>query len=298
MKVSTILITGATGKTGQFAVEYLTKQGVTVRALAHHEGPKAESLRASGADVAIGDLLNINDVARAVEGIQNAYFCYPAEPRLIHATSYFALAAKEAGVKHIINMSQITARRFAKSRTSLNHWVAERIFDWSGISTTHLKPVFFAEWLTELVDPFEFRATGALELLLGDGRHAPVAAEDVGRLVAAILHKPESHVGKTYTVHGPTEMSHYDIAQAMSRALGREVHYEPVTFEEFAEEKLKGWPEFNSQHVREIARDYQNGVLVGKDGIIGQLTGKPPMSVEAFHPKEPVPFRIVGGSNI
>jgi uncharacterized protein YbjT (DUF2867 family) len=54
----------------------------------------------------------------------------------------------------------------------------------------------------------------------------------------------EPHAGKTYTAHGPTEMSHYEIAQAMGRAFGREVHYKPMTFEESAEEKLKGWPEF------------------------------------------------------
>ncbi|WP_436442202.1 NmrA family NAD(P)-binding protein, partial [Enterococcus faecium] len=62
MTTPTILITGATGRTGRFAVEFLRKDGAHVRALAHHDGPKADQLRALGAEVVIGDLLSLNDV--------------------------------------------------------------------------------------------------------------------------------------------------------------------------------------------------------------------------------------------
>ena len=52
-------------------------------------------LRALGAEVVIGDLLSLNDVTSALDGIQSAYFCYPIVPRLIDATSFFAVAAAE-----------------------------------------------------------------------------------------------------------------------------------------------------------------------------------------------------------
>ncbi len=161
--------------------------------------------------------------------------------------------------------------------------MAERIFDWSGIPTTHLQPAFFAEWLIYLVDPADLQATGALKLPMGEGRHAPIAAEDIGRLVAAILQNPQPHAGKSYTVHGPVEMNHFEIAKEMGKALGREVHYQPVTTEQFIKEgQLKGWSDFIHQHVSEVAKDYQNGVFAGEDGIIGQVTGQPPMSVQTF----------------
>lgn len=283
MKVPKILVTGATGKSGYVAIETLVKQGIPVRALAHREGPKVDSLRALGADVVIGDFFNIDEIVHAMDGIESAYFCYPVAPQLIDATAYFACAAKEAGLKFVLNISQISARRVAKSHAALNHWVAERIFDWSGIPTTHLKPTFFAEWLTYLVDPAEIRATGALKLPFGEGRHAPIAAEDIGRLAAAILQNPQPHAGKSYTVHGPTEMNHHEIAKEMGKALGCEVHYEPITTEQFIKEgQLKGWSEFIHQHVSEVAKDYQNGVFAGQDGIIGQVTGHSPMPVRAF----------------
>src|SRR5260370_39005985 len=40
------------------------------------------------------------------------------------------------------------------------------------------------------------------------GRHAPVAAEDQARLIAAILQHPTTHVGKTYPLFGPVDLTH------------------------------------------------------------------------------------------
>jgi len=284
MPKPTILVTAAAGRTGGFAIESLRTSGAAVRAMAHREGPKTESLRALGVEVVIGDLLDLDEVALALDGIRSAYFCYPIAPRLIDATSFFAAAAKERGVEAIVNMSQISARREARSRAAQAHWVAEQVFDWSGIPATHLRPTIFAEWLTVMLDPAVIRSTGAVRLPMGQGRHAPIAAEDQGRLIAAILRDPAPHAGKIHTLHGPIEMSHHEIAKAMGKALGRALHYEPIAFEEFAQDRLQaiGATPHLVQHLREVTTDYQNGVFAGEDRVIGQVTGQPPMSVETF----------------
>jgi NAD(P)H dehydrogenase (quinone) len=114
--------------------------------------------------------------------------------------------------------------------------------------------------------------------------HAPIASEDQGRLIAAILQDPAPQVGKIYTLHESIEMSHYEIVQAMGKALGRELHYQPIMFEEFAQDRLQaiGSNPHLVQHLREVALDYQNGIFAEKDDVIGQVTGQPPMSVETF----------------
>src|SRR6266567_8015321 len=89
-------------------------------------------------------------VRPALEGVSGAYFVYPIAPGLIEATAYFAQAAKEATVSTVVNLSQISARREAKSHAAFNHWTAERVFDWSGLAVTHLRPTFFAESLVAL----------------------------------------------------------------------------------------------------------------------------------------------------
>jgi uncharacterized protein YbjT (DUF2867 family) len=82
-----------------------------------------------------------------MEGVRSAYFLHPIAPGIIGAAAYFAQAAKEAGVTAIVNMSQISARRESASHAAQDHWISERVFDWSGVPTTHLRPTFFADWL-------------------------------------------------------------------------------------------------------------------------------------------------------
>ena len=63
-----ILVTGAAGRVGgvgREVVEILRRRGLPVRALVHSEDHRAESLRATGAEVVVGDLTRAGDVARA-----------------------------------------------------------------------------------------------------------------------------------------------------------------------------------------------------------------------------------------
>jgi NAD(P)H dehydrogenase (quinone) len=283
MSRSRFLITGATGATGGNAAELLISQGFPVRALVHREDERSARLRAKGAEIVVGDLLNLDDVSNALKGAEAAYFVYPILPGLIEATAYFAQAAKEAGVSAIVNMSQISARREAKSHGARNHWIAERVLDWSGVPVTHLRPTFFAQWLLYPANRATIVERGTINLAFGEGRHAPIAAEDQARLIAAILAKPAAHGGKVYPLCGPIEMGQADIAATLSDLLGRKITYQPITIPEFRERLEKaGRPEFLIQHLCAVAIDYQNGIFAGEDKIIAEVTGKPPMTVQEF----------------
>ena len=141
----TFLVTGPTGPTGNNTVKSLLEAGVNVRAFTHRDDERAEALRKLGAQVVIGNILDFQAVRGAVEGVEAAYFVFPIMPGILQATAYFAQAAKEAGLKSVVNMSQISARREARSHAALDHWLAERVFDWSGIPVAHLRPTLFAE---------------------------------------------------------------------------------------------------------------------------------------------------------
>jgi NAD(P)H dehydrogenase (quinone) len=283
MSRSRFLITGATGATGGSAAELLISQGFPVRALVHREDERSARLRAKGAEIVVGDLLNLDDVSNALKGVEAAYFVYPILPGLIEATAYFAQAAKEAGVSAIVNMSQISARHEAKSHGARNHWIAERVLDWSGVPVTHLRPTFFAQWLLYPANRATIVERGTINLPFGEGRHAPIAAEDQARLIAAILAKPAAHGGKVYPLCGPIEMGQADIAATLSDLLGRKITYQPITIPEFRERLEKaGRPEFLIQHLCAVAIDYQNGIFAGEDKIIAEVTGKPPMAVQEF----------------
>lgn len=283
MSQATILVAGATGFTGRQTVEILLAKKIPVRALVRSDDQRAAELRQLGAEVVVGDLLDLNAVRAAMEGIKTAYFVYSIAPGLIEASSYFALAAKEAGVQSVVNMSQISARRVAKSNAALNHYTAERVFDWSGLAMTHLRPTYFSQWLIYPHWRQHIVERGEIRLPFGDGRHAPIAAEDQARLIAAILENPQPHAGKTYNLNGPVELSQQGVADAVGEILGRKITYVPISLEQYRlEMKEAGLPPFLIQHLIEVAQDYQHGVFEGEDQIIGEVTGQAPMTVQAF----------------
>lgn len=275
------LITAATGKTGVTSARLLLERGHRVRAFVHRQDDRSEALAAAGAEIVAGDLLNFHDVSSAMRGVSGAYFAYPIVPGLLDATVVFAQAAAEAGVRSVVNMSQISARREATSNAARQHWLAERLLDRSPMLTAHLKPTFFAEWI--ILGWGLEGGHGVLRLPFGTGRHAPVAGVDQSYVIAAILESPEPHDHQAYPLYGPVEMDHYGIAEAVSRALGIPVTYDPISIEEFATGLSSvGRSPHLVQHISNVAIDYQNGIFSGTNNLIEVIGNRTPMTVEEF----------------
>ena len=304
MTVGTVLVTGATGDTGGATVEQLLARGRRVRALAHRKDARSKRLQELGAEVVFGDFLDQGAIRAAVQGVQHAYFCYPIRPGIIQATAYFAQAAKEAGIDGVVNMSQICSRADARSHAMGDHWLAERVFDWSGLNVAHLRPTLFAESLLVLAPMIR---AGLLHVPFGTGRHAPIASEDQARVIVGILEDPASHRGKVYPLYGPAEFTHQEIAQVLSRVLGKDVQYKQVSFETWLQIMASGgqkppaehtaramYGEFEQkpegrtgdsfliQHLREVAIDHQNGVFAGTNDVVKKIGGRQPTTLEEF----------------
>jgi NAD(P)H dehydrogenase (quinone) len=297
-----VLVTGATGDTGRATVDELLARGHKVRALAHGKDDRSKKLQDRGVEVVYGDLLDFGQVRAALNGVQRAYFVYPIFPGILQATTYFAQAAKEVGVDGIVNMSQKSAREDAKSHAATDHWLSERVFDWSGVPTAHIRPTYFAEWLLYLAPMIK---AGLLHVPFGTGKHAPIAAEDQGRVIAGILEDPASHKGAIYPLFGPVEYTYAETAQLLSRVLGKTVEYKQVAFEEYLktlrsgerkpgsgesamnlygelERKPGSGDSFFIQHIKEVVIDHQHGIFEGTNDLVEKLGGRPPMTLEAF----------------
>jgi NAD(P)H dehydrogenase (quinone) len=279
-----ILVTGATGATGHAAIQALRNSGSEVRALVHQDDARADMLRELGAQIALGDLLDIDSVRAAMQGVDAAYFVYPIRPALLEATAFFAQAAKEAGVGAIVNLSQRTARRDSGSHAAQNHWIAERIFDWSGVPTTHLRPTLFTEWLLYPFTVGGITMDDVLALPFGSGRFSPVAAHDQGQVIATVLADPGPHAGQTYHLDGPVELDGDGIAQALSEGLGRTIRYHPIPIADFqtAVAAIPDLGTFFAQHIGAVVADLQGGLLSGPGVTVEQFTGTPAMTVQDF----------------
>ncbi|MCV7410088.1 NmrA family transcriptional regulator [Mycobacterium florentinum] len=276
------LITAPTGNTGAPTVEILREAGHRVRAFVHRIDGRSDALAALGAELVEGDLLDFRSVSAAMTGVDAAYFCYPIAPgTLLAATAIFAQAASEAGVDAVVNMSQISARRDAKSNAAQHHWIAERLLDRAAFKTTHLRPTFFAEWLK-----WQWQRNdneGVLQLPFGDGRHAPISGSDQAAVIAAILANPAPHDRQVYPLVGDHELDHYGIANEIAETVGFPVRYEPVSIPAFAAGlTAAGFPEFFVQHISSVAQDYQDGIFAGENNLVEVIGGHKPMTVADY----------------
>ena len=72
-----ILVTGAAGRVGgvgRTVTELLLKQGKAVRAMVRNEDARSQALRDMGAEVVVGDLLDLDSMHRAIAGCDTMYF--------------------------------------------------------------------------------------------------------------------------------------------------------------------------------------------------------------------------------
>jgi NAD(P)H dehydrogenase (quinone) len=277
-----VLITGATGDTGRAAVREAIALGLDVRAMVRKIDARSDALKAQGAEVVVGDMLEINTLRSAMQGVEAAYFVWPVQPGLISAVVNFVHAAKEAGVKAVLNLSQRSANRESTSNSCRDTEIAEDVFNWSGLPVIHLRPTYFLEWL---MYPWQlpYLQQGVLRMPVGQGRHSPIAADDQGRAIAALLKSPEAHIGKTINLSGPKEMNHEEIAAELSEALGRKIVFQDLPIAEYvASLKEMGVPAYIVQHLDGAMLDYHNGRMAGADNNIEQLTGRRSMTVGEF----------------
>lgn len=301
MSEKLFLISGATGATGGHAINSLLAAGQRVRAFVHREDDRSEALKSRGVELFVGDFADFRAVRRAMEGTTGSYFCYPIAPGIVQAAAQWAQASKEADGGTIVNMSQVIARSKAGSNASLQHWLSERVLDWSGEPVVHLRPTFFTEWLLYMAPMI---ASGTIYASYDKGTTAFVAAEDQGRVIASILQTPDEHVGKTYPLYGPKEHTFAELVEVTGSVLGRKLSYQQVPFAAmFAgfrsgpsqpnrNDSFSGYAEssatdqsgetFLEQHLREASQDHHNGLFAGTNDVIEEITGIPPMSVETF----------------
>ncbi len=286
------LITGATGAVGKNAIKRLLERSVPVRALVHQADARSEQLSAQGVEIVEGDLSDFESVSTTLKGVTGAYYMYPIQvPGILEGTAIFAQAAIEEGVGFIVNMSQIAARKVAKSHASQDHWIAERLLDRTGIPVAHLRPTFFAEWL--LYTAKFIKEQNQLILPFGEARYAPIAAEDLGRVVAAILTDPLGHAGQVYPLFGAKELSQYETAGILSEVLQRKITYVPMEIEAFkGVMKSIGYTPHFIQHVSAVAQDCRDGVFSGGNDLVEKLTGQKPLQLVDYITKHKAAFSL------
>jgi uncharacterized protein YbjT (DUF2867 family) len=285
-----ILVTGAAGQlggVGRAVTELLLARRLPVRAMVRRDDDRAAALRAAGAELVVGDLLEPADVYRAVQGTRRVYFGMSVSAGYLEATVTMAAVARELGVDALVNMSQMTVSEMdvhntTPSHQQRQHWLGEQALAWSGLPVVTVRPTIFLESFLTLAAA-GVRDRGRIELPFGAGKTNPVAAADVARVVADSLADPSPHLGRVYELTGPRSQDLNGFAREVADALNREVTYADIPPEAFeAGLKRSGLLEHVAQHVVTMGELHRAGRYDRQADGVERVTGRPAMGVREF----------------
>jgi uncharacterized protein YbjT (DUF2867 family) len=252
-----IAVVGATGAQGGGLIRAILadREGpFTARALTRNpESENARALADAGAEVVQADLDDEASLERAFAGaygvfaLTNFWEHFSPDKELAQAAN-MAHAAKAAGVKHVIWSTLEDTRRWVplsddrmptlQGRYKVPHFdakgEADQIFRDAGVPTTFLLTAFYWDNLIYFGSGPQKGPDGRLALTfpMDDKKLPAIAVDDIGKAAYAIFKRGDEFIGKTVGIAGE-HLSGQEMADALSRALGRKIVYNPVTPETY-----------------------------------------------------------------
>jgi NAD(P)H dehydrogenase (quinone) len=270
-----VLVTTGAGRTGSVAAVELARRGFPVRCLVHRDDSRAAQLRDAGIEIVVGNLYDWRDLRSALRDVQRAYHCPPFDPRLLHGSMMFAMAAEEARLEVVALMSAWNPHPSHPSIVQREHWLTNNLYRRLPFDVIHVNPGLFG--FTYFLGLPAAVHLGLLALPFGDGLNAPPSNEDIGVLAARVLENPAPYVGRCLRPTGPRLVSPEDVATTIGELLGRRVRYRDVSTRMFIKAaRAQGFPTFQIAQVRHYAAELRAGAYADVTDHFEEVTGRPP----------------------
>ena len=215
-----ICITGATGTLSREVIRQLEPKA-PFRA-AYFSATAAETGRARGIDAVLIDYNQPRTLRAAFQGCDTVFLLGPNALNQVELELNAVDAAKAAGVRHIVKQSVLGAAEESYSLANI-HRPVEKAIEGSGLAWTFLRPNSFMQNTATFMAQ-TIKAEGAFYSASGQARISHVDVRDIAAVAVAALTAP-GHEGKIYTLCGPEALTYDDIADELSKALGRDIHH-------------------------------------------------------------------------
>ncbi|MBM7809120.1 uncharacterized protein YbjT (DUF2867 family) [Geodermatophilus bullaregiensis] len=213
--MTSVLVTGGTGRLGRRVVRALAARGHTVRILSRN--PAAPP--APGADVVVADLATGAGLRRAVTGCSGIVHC-ATDPRRsrevdVGGTERLLAAARDAGGPHVVHVSVVGVDRIPTEyyRSKL---AVEAAVERSGLPWTVLRTTQFHEFVADLLGRL---ARLPVVPVPRGWRVQPIDVEEVARRLAdAVASGP---AGRLPDLGGPEVFPVVELVRDRLRRTGR-----------------------------------------------------------------------------
>jgi uncharacterized protein YbjT (DUF2867 family) len=202
----TVVVTGASGRTGSRVAQAARAAGLTVRAASRGRG---------------FDWEDPTTWAQTLRDADAAYLMYPSDVGSPAAAEGIGALAREAvglGVRRLVLLSGRGEDQAVPTEAALKA---------SGADWTIVRATWFAQNFSEgpLVEGLRH---GELVFPAGEVREPFVDVRDIADVVVAVLLSGDRYVGRTLELTGPRLLSWREAVAEIAEATGRELTYTPV----------------------------------------------------------------------
>ena len=271
-----ILITGASGNVGSEVLKQAATVGLKIRAA--FQSPDKATKAPAGVETVIMDYAKPETIRPALQGIEKIFLVGPPVRDLPAMEANFIKEVRATGLKHIVKLSALGGR---ESVFPGWHRDSEKNIEASGLPYTFLRPNGFMQNVVNY-NASTIRSQNAFYGCQGDGAVSVVDVRDIAA-VAVIVLAATGHEGKSYALTGPEGLTNTQIAEKISRVVGREISYVDLPPAEFRKAMLSaGVPAWSADALLDLYRFYREGKASQVTKDIERLTGRKPIAFDHF----------------
>jgi uncharacterized protein YbjT (DUF2867 family) len=267
----TILVTGATGNVGRHVVDQLVQRGAHVRALVRNP---AKADFPAGVDVVQGDLLDVDSLRGAFEGVSTLFLLNAVVPDEFTQALIALNVARQAGVDRVVYLSVIHSDLYVNVPHFAGKFGVERMIEQMGFSATILRPAYFMNNDVTIKDVV--LGYGTYPMPIGNKGLAMIDARDIGEIAAIeLIHRANATQPlplERINLVGPDTLTGADIAGIWSDVLQRPIAYggdDTAGFEQNLRQFMPAWMAYD---MRLMSERFLTDGMVPEAGDVARLT--------------------------
>ncbi len=258
----TVVVTGASGRTGRRVAEAARAAGMNVRAAS----------RATGFD-----WRNRSTWTHVLRGSDAAYLAYPTDvgdPEAADAVGALAREAAGLGVRRLVLLS---ARGEEQARPT------EDALAGAGADWTVVRAAWFAQNFSEGPLAAELRQRGELVFAAGEAGEPFVDLRDLADVVVAVLASGDRYAGRVLEVSGPRLLTFGEAVAEIAKETGRALTYRYVPPREYGA-NLAGFgvPEAEAAFLVELFGTLLDGRNARLSDGVQEVLGRDPRDFGEF----------------
>ena len=267
----TILVIGATGRVGRHVVDQLVARNADVRVLTRDP---AKAAFPAGVEVATGDLLDIDALRAAFDGVSTLFLLNAVTGDEFTQAIITLNVAREAGVDRVVYLSVFGADQAVNVPHFAVKSGAERMLAAMNFGATILRPTYFID--NEVMVKDVILQHGVYPMPIGSKGLAMVDARDIAEVAAIELVRRERAPGKlpleTINLVGPDTLTGESVAAIWSDVLDRPIVYGGDDPSGFEQNMATFMPRWTAYEMRLMAERYVSDGMIPDDGDRERLT--------------------------